>query len=146
MTTVERMLLLKETELFRNLDARDLAGIAGVLREARYVPGEIVMREGDRGDFLAIIADGDVDVVKSDGKGGQFHIRTLGKSDVVGEIALLEEGPRSASVIARQRCHAALLGRAEFEALIEEYPGIALGLARVLSQRLQTMTAEAARR
>jgi hypothetical protein len=146
MTTVERMLLLKETELFRNLDARDLAGIAGVLREARYVPGEIVMREGDRGDFLAIIAGGDVDVRKSDGKGGQFHIRTLGKSDVVGEIALLEEGPRSASVVARQRCYAALLGRAEFEALIEEYPGIALGLARVLSQRLQTMTAEAARR
>jgi CRP/FNR family cyclic AMP-dependent transcriptional regulator len=146
MTTVERMLMLKETELFRNLDARDLAGIAGVLRELRYTVGETVMREGDRGDFLAIIAEGKVDITKGDGRGGQVHIRTLGKSNVIGEIALLEEGPRSASVVAHEQCHVAILGRAEFEALIEEYPGVALGLARVLSGRLQTMTAQAAQR
>jgi hypothetical protein len=146
MTTVERMLLLKETELFRNLEARDLAGIATVAKESTYAPGEFVMREGDRGEFLAIIAGGKVSVVKNDDKGGQFFIRSMGRGEVVGEIALLEEGPRSASITADEASSALLLWRAEFEALIEEYPGVALGIARVLSRRLLTVTAQAARR
>jgi len=146
MTIVERMLLLKETELFRNLEARDLAGIASVAREADYPAGETIMKEGDRGDFLAIIAAGTISVVKNDDKGGQFLIRQMGRPEAVGEIALLEEGPRSASIVADEPVKALLLFRAEFEALIEEYPGVALGIARVLSRRLATQTALAARR
>src|SRR5690348_14739323 len=115
MTIVERMLLLKETELFRNLEARDLAGIAGVVKVAEYGPGDPLMREGDRGDFLAIIASGTVSVTKSDGEGGQTVIRTMGRTEVLGEIALLEEGPRSASVVADDHVQALLLWRAEFE-------------------------------
>ena len=144
MTIVERMLLLKETEIFRNLEARDLAGIAGVVKESAYGAGEAVIREGDRGDFLAIIASGKVSVVKDDGKGGQFVIRHMGRPEAVGEIALLEEGPRSASIVADEPATALLLWRAEFEALIEEYPGIALGIARTLSRRLATVTAQVA--
>lgn len=144
MTIVERMLLLKETEIFRNLEARDLAGIAGVVKEAEFAPGTPVMREGDRGDFLAIIASGKVSVVKNDGQGGTFVIRSMGRPEAVGEIALLEEGPRSASIIADEQSKALLLWRAEFEALIEEYPGVALGIARVLSRRLATITAQVA--
>ena len=146
MTIVERMLLLKETELFRNLEARDLAGIASVAREVDYAAGETIMKEGDRGDFLAIIAAGTISVVKNDDKGGQFLIRQMGRPEAVGEIALLEEGPRSASIVADEPVKALLLFRAEFEALIEEYPGVALGIARVLSRRLATQTALAARR
>lgn len=144
MTTVERMLLLKETELFRNLEARDLAGIANVVHEARFKGGEAVIREGDRGDFLAIIAHGDVDIMKNTPDGKQIHIRALGRGAVIGEIALLDEGPRSASVIAKTPSHVLTLSRVEFETLIEEYPGVALGISRVLAQRLQTMTAQAA--
>ena len=146
MTTVERMLLLRQTELFRNLDARDLAGIAGILRETRFASGDTIIREGDRGDFLAIIASGDVDIVKGDGQGGQVLIRRMSRPNVVGEIALLEEGQRTASVIAATQSGLLLLSRAEFEALVEEYPGVALGIARVLSQRLQALTVQAARR
>jgi hypothetical protein len=146
MTIVERMLLLKETELFRNLDARDLAGIASVVKERTYSPGETIIREGDRGDFLALVVGGKVSVLKSDGKGGEFHVRDLGSPELVGEMALLDEAPRSASIRSVGRAQLLLLSRAEFESLTEEYPGIALGIARVLSRRLQTLTAETARR
>lgn len=146
MTIVEKMLLLKETELFRDLDARDLAGVASVTKEAHYAPTEMIIQEGDRGDFLAIVTGGKVSIVKADGAGGEYHIRDLGPPEVLGEMSLLDEAPRSASVRALDRSHLLLLSRAEFEALTEEYPGIALGIARVLSRRLQTLTTQAARR
>lgn len=146
MTIVERMLVLKETELFRNLDARDLAGIAGVVDEASYSPGDTIMREGDKGDFLAIVIGGKVSINKGDGKGGEFHIRDLGPPELIGEMSLLEDAPRSASVRSVDKARLLLLSRSEFEALTEEYPGIAPGIARVLSRRLQTLTAQTARR
>lgn len=146
MTIVDRMLLMKSTQVFESFDARDLAGVAEVLAERRYACDEILMREGERGDHLAIVADGTVRITKSDGHGGQVPIRDLGRGAVIGEIALLEEGPRSATVAAASDCLVLTLTRLEFEDLIEEYPGVALGLCRVLSHRLQTVTAQAAAR
>ncbi len=146
MTIVDRMLLMKSTQVFESFDARDLAGVAEVLAERRYARDEILMTEGERGDYLAIVADGTVRITKGDGQGGQVPIRDLGRGAVIGEIALLEEGPRTASVVAVDDCLVLTLTRLEFEDLIEEYPGVALGICRVLSHRLQTMTAQAAAR
>ena len=146
MTIVEKMLMLKETELFRDLDARDLAGIASVVREEAYAPDQTIITEGERGDFLALVVDGQVSVVKADGAGGELEIRRLGRAELVGEMALLEEAPRSATIRAVGRARLLLLSRGAFEELTEEYPGIALGIARVLSRRLQVLTAETARR
>ena len=96
--------------------------------------GDWIMREGDAADSLFIVCSGRVDVI--DEGPPEILVRVLRRGDVLGELALLREGTRSASVRARRDTELLELGRAAFEALIQEAPSFALGLTRAMGAQL----------
>jgi CRP-like cAMP-binding protein len=119
--------------LFEGLSKRQLASIAHVCFEAVYSPGDIIVREGDRtAEHMVVITEGTAEVTHK-GK----NLTTLGAGEVVGEMALLDGLPRSASVTAETDVRAIVLYRSAFQALLEEVPGMYARLLTTLSKRLR---------
>ena len=87
---------LKRVSMFEDLDQRSLEAIANAAVEQRYETGQEIVRQGDTGVGAFIIRSGKVDIVQ-DRDGREQKIATLGPGDVFGEMALLDEFPRSAT-------------------------------------------------
>jgi predicted acylesterase/phospholipase RssA/CRP-like cAMP-binding protein len=111
-----------------------LAQLAGELRERRFGAGEWIIRAGERGESLFVVQSGRVEIL--DEGPPELLIRTLRRGDVVGELALLHDGTRSASVRAARDSHLLELGRARCERLVGDAPGFALGIARSIAAQL----------
>ena len=95
----DRLTILATNPFFGTLPPTDLARIAPLLREVSMRPGDFIVREGDRAVDVFIIDDGEVQVLKRrPDDGGVQEIRRLGPGESVGELALIDEAPRSASV------------------------------------------------
>jgi NADH:ubiquinone reductase (H+-translocating) len=93
----------------------------GVRREY-FEPGQVVFREGDRGDWLYIVTEGEVEVLKNDGAGTAAPLRRLGPGECFGEIALVSERPRSATVRAVCATNVLAVDREAFGALFATLP------------------------
>jgi CRP-like cAMP-binding protein len=133
----EAMLMsLRQTELFHDLDAPTLQLVAQQLTEHVYADGQMVFHEGEAGDRLFLLLSGAMQVFV------QRHDSTityaiLQPGECFGEMALIEDRARSASVRAQaaSRCYA--LSKQDFLDLIQRYPHIALEVMRSLSRRLR---------
>jgi CRP-like cAMP-binding protein len=97
LSTLERILLLREVPMFSKLSPEDLEQIAEIAHEQLYSTRAIICRDGDPGSTLFIIVDGIVDVIKEkDKKETVIAMRNVG--EFVGEMAILESAPRSATL------------------------------------------------
>src|SRR3990172_2488820 len=94
--------IMKQVELFRGMNEEQLARVGSLSRKEVFAVGAVICRQGDPGDNVYIISKGQVEIVVSDGRGSSFPALYLGSGQVVGEVALIDEGPRSASVIAAE--------------------------------------------
>jgi CRP/FNR family transcriptional regulator, cyclic AMP receptor protein len=103
--------LLGETELFSPLGATDLAGLAGATVQRTYSRGQYLCTQGDTGDQLFVIAEGLVKVAFATEQGAEMVLATLRPPDVFGELAVLDEAPRSASVLAVEPTLVLMLSR-----------------------------------
>lgn len=129
-----RARLLRGVPVLADLSNELLAELAGQL-STRHVPaGTWIMHEGEAADSVFIIAGGRVEII--DEGPPEALVRVLRRGDVLGELALLRRGTRSASARARRDVELLELGRQRFEELIENVPGFALGLTRVLGAQL----------
>jgi NTE family protein len=126
--------LLRNVPVLRELSDELLERLAGEVAEVYVAAGDWIMRESDAADSLFIVRSGRVDVI--DEGPPEILVRVLRRGDVLGELALLREGTRSASVRARRDTELLELGRAAFEALIQEAPSFALGLTRAMGAQL----------
>lgn len=129
--TVERVALLRHVELFSTTPDRILAGVAAVLDEVRFAPGDDLMLEGAVEDWLFVLVEGEVEVTRSDRR------VTLGGGAVVGELAVLDAQPRSATVTALSPVLAFRLRREAFQEAVESRPEIAMGVITELVRRLR---------
>jgi predicted acylesterase/phospholipase RssA len=125
---------LRNVPVLSELSDELLERLAGELREVRVRAGDWLMREADPAESLFIVASGRVDVVAEGPP--EVLLRVLRRGDVVGELALLRAGTRSASARARRDTELLELGRAAFEELIGTAPSFAVGLVRTLGSRL----------
>ena len=134
-TTKDTVSQLAKVPLFSECSQRDLQTVARVVREIPHGAGTVIAREGEPGVGLFIILDGTADV----SIGGRKKA-TLGPGDFFGEIALLDGGPRTATVTARSDL--ALLGLTEwvFRGLMVEHPSIALKTLQQMAARLRSAT------
>jgi len=135
----------------RTLDLTDeeLQGLARIIESVRYGPSEVVFREGDPGDALYVIQSGRVRVLKDlEGGGGQRVLMELQSPAILGEMALLDRSPRSASIQVTEEGPASLLkiSQKDFEDLFQRQPSAALKvtyrLAQLLSHRLRVSNVE----
>jgi CRP/FNR family transcriptional regulator, cyclic AMP receptor protein len=127
---------LKKVSMFEDLDQRSLEAIANAAVEQRYEPGQEIVRQGDTGVGAFIIRSGKVDIVQ-DRDGKEQKIATLGPGEVFGEMALLDEFPRSATARAVEPTTALGIQRWHFRGILESHPQIALALLPMLTRRIR---------
>lgn len=129
--------VLRQVPLFSGLSDADLEGFASVLRERRVPKGSIVMMQGERGDALYLLAEGQVKVVLIGEDGREVILSVLGPGSFFGEMALLDDEPRSAHVVVMEDSQLLQLRREDFQARLRSSPDVALALLRLLSKRLR---------
>jgi len=127
---------LKRVSMFEDLDQKSLEAIANAAVEQRYEPGQDIVRQGDTGVGAFIIRSGKVDVIQDRG-GKETKLSTLGPGEVFGEMALLDEFPRSATVRAVEPTTALGIQRWHFRGILESHPQIALALLPMLTRRIR---------
>ncbi len=132
LSTVERVLFLKSVELFSRIPGEELAQLAAIAQEVTFEKGELIIQEGEPGDSLYLIVEGEVMVHKL----GQ-NITRLGQRESFGEMSLIDNEPRSASITAISDTTCLKIERDDFFDLMTENPEIAQGVIQVLSERLR---------
>ena len=141
----DKILLLRNIGIFSALAVAELGAIAAVTEERVFEAEETVIREGDPGDKVFLIVDGEVAVYKKGDGESEIRLDTMGRGDYFGEIALFEEAARSATIRTTRRSRFLVLHKQEFNELVREYPGIALQICTALSHRLRHLQDHVAR-
>jgi CRP/FNR family cyclic AMP-dependent transcriptional regulator len=142
-----RLQLLRQVWLFATLDDPELTQLAAVSRERTCPVGEVLVRQGDGAGDLFSVLKGRLKVESVDGGGDEVLLSVLGPGDVFGEIALLDDKPRSATVVAVEPCRLLVLPRASFRQLLGQFPTLAMRLMQVMAshvRRLSERTQDAA--
>jgi len=91
--------ILKGAELFRDLNDEQLRQISSISQREVYAKGDVICHQGDPGDSMYVISEGQVEINVRDNDGNAYSAVYLGAGQLVGEMALVDEGSRSASVI-----------------------------------------------
>lgn len=134
MLTLERILLLKQVSLFSGLHIHELRLIAEIVEEVTADEGEILFNQGEPGDSMYVIIDGRVQILLADGT----PFKVFSSFEAFGEMALLDDEPRSATAKAAQAGTLLRIEREKFQALLTQYPEICMGLLRMMSRRLRS--------
>lgn len=130
----EKLELLHSVPLFSRFDRKHLKRL-GMLAEEVDVPvGKVLIRQGELGDDLMILVKGLVTVERDGAK-----INKLGPGEFFGEIALIEQGPRTATVTTETPCRLLILNHRSFHAVMEEFPEVAAQVLVTLAHRLRTL-------
>jgi len=123
---------LRKVPLFADLDERELGQVARLFKERRFAAGETVTKEGLGGAAFFLIDAGEAGVTV----GGAAR-STLGPGDFFGEIALIDGGPRTASVVATTPVTTLTITRQRFRKMLGEDPSIVLAMLEELAKRLR---------
>lgn len=127
-----KIALIGGVELFKNFSKKDLGDVARVADEVSYEGGEFLGQQGSPGSEAFVVVSGSV-IVRRNGR----KVATLGKGDVAGEMSVIDGETRSADLVAGERCEALVIGRREFQGLIDNKPTLQLKLLKTLAGRLR---------
>jgi ATP-binding cassette subfamily B protein len=133
--TGEAIPALERIPLFAGLDRAVLGSLAGQLAAERHAPGATIVAAGAPGDRLYIVEEGEVEVLAPDTGGTPQRLALLGAGDYFGEIALLHDVPRTATVRARTSVQLLTLDRARFQDLLAASPHLAAAVAQTAATR-----------
>jgi HEAT repeat protein len=136
LTDLDTMILLRRVPLFEGLDPEDLQRIATTSVERSYANGETLMREGEHDDELVVIVTGSVRVVRQGSDGGERLIRHYEAGDHIGELAVLRERPRAATVVAEGEVHGLVIGGEALKSILRERPDAAMSMLATLAERI----------
>ncbi len=134
-STIEKVLFLKSVDLFSQMPGEDLAQVAQIAQELYFEQGHQIIKQGDIGDCLYLIIEGEVKVVA-----GEKEVACLGEKECVGEMSLLDSEPRSASVLASTDVMLLKIEQEDFYDMISERPEIAQGVITILTKKLRGQT------
>jgi nucleotide-binding universal stress UspA family protein len=135
--------LLAKASLFAALSPADLEHIAETARIRTYQRGEVIVREGEAGNGCFIIASGRVEIVIGEVGAHPTVLATLGAGEFFGEMAVIDDHPRSATVRALEETECVAIGRVEFLEALQHRPQIAVQMLPVLVRRLRQADARA---
>ena len=139
MTLEEDVELLRNIPLFAKIEPSKLKLLAFTSQRLTFNPGDSLFKQGDAGDALYVIMEGNADVLV-DTPGGQITVATMGKNDFVGDIAVLCDVPRTATVTATSKLTTMRITKDLFFQLVCQFPQIAIEIMRVLAHRLDVTT------
>lgn len=130
---------LAQVPLFQSLTRRELQVLSVNCRERDYPAGAVLLRQGETGVGLFIITSGAVHVTQSSPDGSSRDLGDFGRGAVLGEMSLLDDMPRTATVIATEDTRALVIPVWDFRAALREAPEVSIKLLGVLSQRLRAV-------
>jgi len=131
-STVEKILFLKSAPVFARLSGEDVAPLARLAEVQSYAHNERIFTEGEMGDALFVVVRGKVAIRR-----GHTTLATLGAGEAFGEMAVLDEVPRSATAEALEETELLRIGSEEFYEMLHEQVEIAEGVIRMLTHRLR---------
>jgi CRP-like cAMP-binding protein len=131
--------VLRSIPLFARIEPSKLKLLAFTSEHLEFAPGETLCRQGEPGDAAFIVLDGQADVLVET-RDGPVTVASIGRNDVVGEIAILCDVPRTATVRATSRLAALRVSKENFFKLVEQFPQIAVGIMGELASRLYQTT------
>jgi hypothetical protein len=135
----DKILHLRRIRIFEGLSITELAAVASITEEIVFQPGETVIKEGEPGETMYLIIEGEVSVNKGQEQGREIELDRISAGDYFGEMALFEDIPRSATIRTQKETRLLMLHKREFAEIVREYPQIALHICRVLGARLRKL-------
>ena len=140
--TIERA--LGALPMLSGMSTRQRSRLAARATSHRYPAGSVIVREGDTSMALYVVLSGAVRVERDDGAGGRIALGELRPGAVFGEMGLVDDVTRSATVVALERTECILLAKWDFEKSLSDDAQIGLALLRGLSDRVRTLEARLA--
>jgi signal transduction histidine kinase len=129
---------LENNKLFSLLGPEDLTKLRKMAREQTFAAGQEIFREGAPGDGVYLVKDGAVEISVLGGQTGRYIFSEAGPGELLGEMAVIEDMPRSANAVARKESVLYFLPRAEILELVEQCPALAQVLLKEISHRLRS--------
>lgn len=129
--------LLRSVPIFSELTEADFSSLAKVANRRRYPKDSVVFFENEQGDFFFMILEGRIKVTILGDDGREVILSLLGSGDFFGEMALLDNEPRSATAIAVEDTELLSLHRNDFQSVLTDNRSITMGLIKVLTGRLR---------
>ncbi len=131
--------LLRKVSLFSGIEPAKLKLLAFTSERLNFDKGQSLMQQGEMGDAAYLILSGEADVL-TDAGDGLVKVASVGRNGFVGEMAILRDQPRTATVTAATEVSTLRITKESFFQLIEDSPKIAIELMRILAQRLEVTT------
>ena len=135
-------MILQQVELFQGLSVDEMEALASSSSSRSFPKNTVVIHENDPADSLFIIESGKVKVYCSDKNGKEFIMNTQSEGDYFGELALLDDSSRSASVRTVEKSSFCIVFKDDFNRVLDDHPNIARKLIRNLAQRVRKLTAD----
>ncbi len=132
---MDMVFLLKGVPLFAGLSGEQLLPVTDIVKQVAFERGDVVFEQGQPGLHVYLVLEGEVEVIH-DGE----RVATLGVKECFGEMALLDQGARSASIRCVKDCDLWAISRDDFQDLLDLHPALAKGVIRVLTARLRDAT------
>lgn len=141
MSLNEEVELLRRIPLFANIEPSKLKLLAFTSERLKFREGAELFHQGDMGDSAYIIIDGSVRIMVSTPK-GDIKVADVNKNDIVGEISILCDVPRTATVIADEDVEVLKITKELFFRMVSEFPQMAVEIMRELAARLEKTTGQ----
>ena len=128
--------VLRGVPIFASVDATKLKLLAFASQRLVFEEGQTLCKEGERGEQAFVILKGGADVFVQAG-GCDIRVASVGRNDFVGDIAILCDSPRTATVRASSRCETLAIGKPQLMGLLKSFPEMSIAIMRVLASRLE---------
>lgn len=135
--TGDTVQFLQQVPLFQGLNTRQLKKLADRFVERRYAAGQNMVTQGQGGEGFFILASGAAEAVRMRADGEQVVVNTFGPADFFGEMALLDDGVRTATVQATKPCDCLALTRWDFLSILKEDADMAVVILQELARRFR---------
>ena len=132
--------MLKNVPIFDNLSDEELEAIKQCAVTRNFPKSSVIINEGDTSDSLYIIAKGRVTIYLSDENGKEVILNSQGEGDYFGELALVDDDKRSASVVTAEKSTFLVISKSDFKKVLAAHPELAFNLIRGLTHRVRHLT------
>ncbi|MGK7923740.1 MAG: cyclic nucleotide-binding domain-containing protein [Spirulina sp.] len=138
--------VLKQTNIGKNLSLEEVSQLREVGNLVNFKENDILMRQGDESDSILVLLHGEAEILKESEKGPPKHIRDVGRGDVLGELGVIMQTPRSCTIRAKTATMTFAIARSAFEQLMSDGSSIggklSIHIAHAIGSRMQLLTDE----
>ncbi len=128
--------VLREVPIFASVELSKLKLLAFASQRLSFDPGQALCREGESGETAFVIIQGSADVSVKAGQ-SDIKVATVGRNDFIGDMAILCDMPRTATVTASDKCETLVIGKSQLMGLLRSFPDMSIAMMRVLATRLE---------